>query len=190
MLYIQTPLYRYENLEKVYESIPKHEDIRWFISKISERPTPESYIWKDERVTLFDVDCIDSDTISKRNTCFNEINRNSWFCLLDDDNTFHNGMYELYQEYKDSEFIGMIVGIQNGSANNFRLAPIYPKWGKIDTGNVLCHSSILDKAKWKKRSNVPKDFLFWRDCFKVFGTKNTILLNKVISNYNVLRPEI
>jgi hypothetical protein len=85
------------------------------------------------------------------------------------------------------KFKGMIIGQQNGSNNNFRLDTTYPSPGKIDTGNVLCHTMALETNKWSKGSSGPRDFTFWNNCFKLFKRQNTILLKEVISNYNTLR---
>lgn len=186
MLHIQTILYRYENLDKVYESIPKHEDITWHISKVKSRKTPESKIWEDKRVILYDINCKDNDFIAKRNTSFNRM-KEGWFCLLDDDNTFHNHMYEVYQRYKNTDFKGMIIGQQNGSNNKLRLDANYPSPGYIDSGNVLCHTIALETIKWSRGSFGPRDFTFWDNCFKLFKRQNTIILKEVISNYNTLR---
>lgn len=186
MLHIQTILYRYENLDKVYESIPKHEDITWHISKVKSRKTPESKIWEDKRVILYDINCKDNDFIVKRNTSFNKI-KGGWFCLLDDDNTFHNHMYEVYQKYKDTDFKGMIIGQQNDSNNKLRLDANYPSPGYIDSGNVLCHTIALETIKWSRGLSGPRDFTFWDNCFKLFKRQNTIILKEVISNYNTLR---
>jgi len=186
MLHIQTILYKYENLDKIYESIPKHEDITWHISKVKSRKTPESEIWKDERVILYDIDCKDDDFVAKRNTSFNGMKK-GWFCLLDDDNIFHNHMYEVYLRYKDTDFKGMIIGQQNDSNNNFRLDTTYPYIGRIDSGNVLCHTLALETNKWQNSLKYPRDFLFWDNCFKLFKIENTVLIKEVISNYNALR---
>lgn len=187
MLHIQTILYRYENLEKVYQSIPKNDDIIWHISKVSYRQTPDSEIFKDPRVRLYDLNCSDRDFVNKRNASFKEM-KEGWFCLLDDDNTFHPHMYKVYEKYKDSEFKGMIIGRQNGSINNFRLEAVYPSPGRIDAGNVLCHTSILEKVKWRNGAGGPRDYIFWKACFDIFKKENTIILREIISNYNTLRP--
>jgi len=186
MLHIETILYRYENIDKVYESIPKHEDITWHISKVKSRKAPESEVWKDKRVILYDIDCKDNDFVSKRNIPFNRM-KDGWFCLLDDDNTFHDHMYEVYQKYKDTDFKGMVIGQQNSSNNKLRLDANYPSPGWIDTGNVLCHTTALETNKWQNSLKYPRDFLFWYNCFKLFKRQNTILLKEVISNYNTLR---
>lgn len=187
MLHIQTILYRYENLDKVYESLPKEKDIKWHVSKITSRKTPDSCIWEDERVILYDIPCSDNDFVTKRNTSFANM-KEGWFCLLDDDNTFHPNMYEVYKKYKDTDFKGMIIGQQNGSNNNFRLEARYPSPGLIDSGNVLCHTNVLKLAKWRNGTGGPRDYIFWEYCFRLFRVKNTILLKEVISNYNTLRP--
>ena len=57
MLHIVTPLYRYELLEKVYRSIPKHADIVWHIAKTSRREQlTNSFITEDSRIRLYEID--------------------------------------------------------------------------------------------------------------------------------------
>lgn len=187
MLHIQTPLYRYENLEKVYESIPKHEDIIWHVSKIKSRETPDSPIWQDKRVKLYDIDCQDNDTVAKRNVCFEQMNE-GWFHLLDDDTTFHPNMYGAYLRMIKGSFKGMLVGSQNDHRGKLRLQPSFPRSGYIDTGNVLCHTSLLEKVQWQLSDEHPRDYFFWKNCFEALGKKDVAFTFQVISNYNTLRP--
>ena len=184
MLHIQTPLYRYENLEKVYNSIPKHEDITWHVSKVKSRETPSSPIWEDKRVKLYNIDCKDSDTITKRNTSFAEM-KDGWFHLLDDDTLFNMNMYNFYKSIKD-DGTKMYVGFQNDKNGKTRLTPFFPVCGYIDSGNVLCHTSLLKDVKWHQFRNEPKDCVFWKKCYQVLGEKNLKFVKLVISDYNVL----
>lgn len=185
MLHIQTPLYRFENLDKVYESIPKHEDIIWHVSKIKSRETPKSKAWDDPRVRLYDVDCLDTDTVAKRNASFDEM-KEGWFHLLDDDTTFHSNMYKVYRNVKDAD-LKMVIGIQLDNRGKLRLSPNYPRAGYIDTGNVLGHSSLTEKVAWMKSDPYPRDYFFWKNCFVYSGEENVLLINEVISHYNMLR---
>lgn len=185
MLHIQTPLYRFQNLERIYESIPKHEDIIWHVSKIKSRKTPESYVWDDPRVRLYDVDCLDTDTVAKRNISFNEM-KEGWFHLLDDDTTFYDNMYKVYSNIKNSD-LKMVIGAQLDEKKRLRLRPSYPRSGYIDTGNVLAHSSLTEKVAWIKSDPYPRDYFFWKNCFVHSGEENVLLINEVISHYNMLR---
>jgi len=186
MLHIQTPLYRYENLEKIYDSIPKHEDIRWHISKIKSRETPDSHIWDDKRVILYDIDCEDKDTVTKRNTAFANM-KEGWFHMLDDDTTFNSNMYNTYLQIKDAKFKGMIIGNQNNHNGKLRLFPTFPRSGYIDTGNVLCHTFVLDRVQWMPSDKDPRDYIFWKNCYEIVGIQNVFMIYIPISNYNMLR---
>jgi hypothetical protein len=71
---------------------------------------------------------------------------------------------------------------QNSSNNKLRLDANYPSPGKIDTGNVLCHTTALETNKWSKGSSGPRDFTFWNNCFKLF--KRQFLLRSVDRSLN------
>lgn len=189
MLHIITPLFRYENLPKIYSSLPSSNDIIWHIAKISTRePLNYDFVKTDPRIKIYEIDCKDRDLITKRNTIFSNI-KEGQFHLLDDDTIFYQPMYSTYLKHKD--YVGMIIGKQISKDMNERLKEGYPHQGSIDAGNVLCHSSILDKVKWEERSGLKhmkcRDFIFWDNCFKIFGPDQTILIPEGISIYNALR---
>jgi hypothetical protein len=188
MLHIITPLYRYENLPKIYSSIPKYDDIVWHISKTSRREKlTYDFIKSDHRIKVYETDCEDNDLFVKRNIVFDSI-KEGHFHLLDDDTVFYKPMYSVYKKYNN--FIGMIIGKQLLKNMTIRLDENYPKYCYIDTGNVLCHSSVLSKVRWEYREGYGNDFVFWDNCFKIFGKKKTILMPKSISIYNKLNKKI
>ena len=186
MLHIITPLYRFENLENVYNSIYMDNDIIWHISKSKKREDlTNDFIKTDKRIRLYNVDCEDTDTTSKRNVVLETIN-DGYFCFLDDDTIFHENMYLKYRECLENRFIGMMVGEQTDWDGKLRLIASYPKYGRIDTGNVIAHHSCLTDCKWPK-THTPKvnqkDFLFWESVYNYYGKKCAIW-NKPISYYN------
>ena len=186
MLHIITPLYRFENLENVYNSIYMDNDIIWHISKSNKREDlTNDFIKTDKRIRLYNVDCEDTDTTSKRNVVLETIN-DGYFCFLDDDTIFHENMYLKYRECLENRFIGMMVGEQTDWDGKLRLIASYPKYGRIDTGNVIAHHSCLTDCKWPK-THTPKvnqkDFLFWESVYNYYGKKCAIW-NKPISYYN------
>ena len=186
MLHIITPLYRFENLENVYNSIYMDNDIIWHISKSNKREDlTNDFIKTDKRIRLYNVDCEDTDTTSKRNVVLETIN-DGYFCFLDDDTIFHENMYLKYRECLENRFIGMMVGEQTDWDGKLRLIASYPKYGRIDTGNVIAHHSCLTDCKWPK-THIPKvnqkDFLFWESVYNYYGKKCAIW-NKPISYYN------
>lgn len=188
MLHLITPLYRYKNLSKIYSSIPPNEDIIWHIAKTNKRKNlTDSFIDSNPQIKVYEIDCEDNDLITKRNTVFDEI-KSGHFHLLDDDTLFHNNMYQVYKDYED--FNGMIVGKQVYKNNKTRLNASYPVRCYIDAGNVLCHSSVLEQVRWEERDGYEhlgcKDFIFWENCFKIFGQSKTILIPDIISVYNQL----
>lgn len=185
-LHIITALYRFEYLEDIYRSIYMDSDIVWHISKSNKREDlTNDFIKTDKRIRLYNVDCEDTDTTSKRNVVLETIN-DGYFCFLDDDTIFHENMYLKYRECLENRFIGMLVGEQTDWDGKLRLIASYPKYGRIDTGNVIAHHSCLTDCKWPK-THIPKvnqkDFLFWESVYNYYGKKCAIW-NKPISYYN------
>lgn len=189
MLHIITPLFRYENLPNVYSSIFKSNDIIWHISKTSRRLNPDyDFIKEDETIKLYNSDCDDSDTTTKRNIVLETI-KDGYFCFLDDDTIFHEKMYEKYLECVENNFVGMIVGQQLKSNGQIRLKASIPEFCYIDTGNVISHHKCLEKCRWPSSHQEginQKDFLFWDSVYNYYGRKCGIS-NSPISYYNKLK---
>jgi hypothetical protein len=191
MLHIITPLWRFENLENLYNSILMDEDITWHISKSNKREDLNySFINDDKRIKIYNVECEDSQAYLKRIEVLNNIN-DGYFCFLDDDTIFHENMYIKYKECEESGFIGMLVGEQLNPINELRLIASPPKYMFIDTGNVLSHTSCLKECRWPE-THIPKvnqkDFLFWDSVYNFYGKKCAIW-NQPISYYNKLSKD-
>lgn len=186
MLHICTPLYRFDNLQEVYSSIPKKEDIIWHVA-VSSRRMSALLIPSDERIKMYTVDAPDNDVSAKRNIVFDNIH-DGWFCLLDDDTYFHEGMYRLYKRIQEENYVGMVNGRQLTKHNKIRLYTLpSPELKRIDTGNVLCHHSVLRHIKWGPDENdvtIPKDFVFWKKVYDYFGQLREV--TDEISIYNAL----
>lgn len=188
MLHIITPLFRLPMINLVSKSIPLFDDIIWHISLTNQNETllPED-IKQRKNVKIYSLDCDDKDTTAKRNACLNTIN-DGFFCFLDDDTIFHPNMYEIYQKKNNVNFNGMVIGQQLKNNNTLRLNCSIPINGRIDTGNVLCNTSCLEKIKWPLHAQHGKarDFLFWTAVWNHYG-KRAELINTPISYYNKLR---
>jgi hypothetical protein len=190
MLHIVTALYRPELLDKIYKSIPKHKDIRWHVAKSNERISLQyDFIYEDDRVILYNVDCSDVESWTKRQTCLDQINK-GYFCFLDDDTVFHENMYKEYQKLKEEGYVGMLVGKQENSKGKIRLGANLPRFCQIDIGNVIAHSKcnkhIEFPVKVESRTSA-RDYQYWRDVFKYYTRNNTRLVKRVISVYNALK---
>ncbi|WP_064196175.1 MULTISPECIES: hypothetical protein [Emticicia] len=186
MLHIITPLYRFHLLEKVYQSIPKNDDIRWHIAKSTQREKLEyDFIQTDSRIHLYELDCPDADTVTKRNVIFANIKDGFFYCL-DDDTLFLEEVYNVYKEYHHTDFKGMIIG-QSNLIKKVQLSAD-PKKSWIDTGMVICYFSVLEREKWEWTEIAGRDCYFWSRCYQFFGEENIIFLDKVISHYNSLSP--
>jgi hypothetical protein len=182
MLHIVTPLYRYDLLEKVYQSIPKHADIIWHIAKTSRREKlTNHFLTADQRIKLYEIDCADDDMVTKRNVVFAAI-QDGYFYLLDDDTIFLDALYAVYQQYSQANFKGMVIG------NTNLLKASYPilkaTQPRFDTGMVLSHHQVLRAVAWDWHPTLPRDFYFWRRCYEFFGKESTVLIDKVIAHYN------
>jgi hypothetical protein len=188
MLHICTPLYRYDNLRDIYHSIPKEEDIVWHIASSFVSRPPIIWFPDDDRVKLYSLKVPDNNVIAKRNHIFDNIH-DGWFHLLDDDTYFHKGMYEVYKRTKKENYVGMVNGRQTLPNGRTRLIALsVPKLTGIDTGNVLCHHSVLRSVKWafdEKDPTIPKDYVFWKNVYDYFGKVK--MVSDVVSVYNGLR---
>lgn len=190
MLHLVTPLYHFDLLKKVYKTIPPHADIIWHIAVSSQREkVPYNFVYNDPRIKLYEVDCADNDTTTKRNVVFENINE-GFFYLLDDDTVFMPQLYELYLQVSAEGFNGMVVGNQKHYCfkNNLKHA-IYPtadpETTHIDSGMVLCYYTVLSKVRWKKDC-FPRDYTFWSNCYSFFADEKTKTVNQTISIYNAL----
>ena len=188
MLHIMTPAFRFGKLEKVYSSIPAHEDIKWHISKSNKRKDIDfGFIKDDSRIVLHNVDCEDHEIHKKRNEVFDKI-KDGYFCLLDDDTILHENMYLKYKECEEQNFVGMVVGQQLDNRDRVRLIAIKPEHCKIDTGNVLAHTACLKECRWPNTSIVKdpcRDFFFWESVCNYFNKECTVW-DAPISYYNKL----
>ena len=191
-LHIITALYRFENLEKIYNSIYMDDDIVWHISKSNKREDlTNNFIKTDKRVKVYNVECEDSDTTSKRNVVLETI-KDGYFCFLDDDTIFHENMYIKYRECVENSFVGILVGEQLDWDGKLRLIAHFPKYCRIDTGNVLAHHSCLETCRWPD-THIPKvnekDSIFWESVYDYYGKKCAIW-NQPISYYNQISKKV
>lgn len=186
MLHLVTPLYRYDLLERVYQSIPRGDDVVWHLAKTSRRPPLDhAFIARDPRIRVYDIDCDDTDIVTKRNTVFAAIT-DGYFYLLDDDTICVEGLYRVYREYCAAGFEGMIVGGSN--LNRARTPSTDPALNRLDTGAVICFHAVLRHVQWAWSADYARDRLFWSRCFAFYGVGRTVVLNRTIAAYNHLGP--
>lgn len=188
MIHIVTALYYTQYLEDVYNSIYMDPDIRWHICKSKDQELPnKSFLKTDKRILIHDVDCQNNEPYKKKNAALDKI-KDGYFCFLDDDTTFHENMYLKYRQCSESQFVGMLVGEQLDPKGKLRLIASKPVFERIDTGNVLCHHSALEKVRWKNEfidGVNSRDFNFWNEVYE-FYDKKCAITNVPISNYNKL----
>jgi hypothetical protein len=83
----------------------------------------------------------------------------------------------------------MFIGEQLDKHGKLRLIASFPKYTRIDTGNVLSHSSCLKTCRWPETYEYgknAKDSLFWESVYTFYNYKCAIW-NQPISYYNKLR---
>jgi hypothetical protein len=193
MLHIITPVYRTNFLQRIYETIPKKEDVVWHIPCIKKRQNEINITGITEYpiIKKYFLDCEEEEAFknsSKRNLCLDSI-KDGYFCFIDDDTIFLDEMYNLYKDLSHKKYIGMAVGEQIKKNGSKRLNASIPTYANIDTGNAIAHHICLLKCRWKfddKNIKLPKDYVFWNSVYEFFH-KQCLLINKVVSIYNKLR---
>jgi hypothetical protein len=184
MLHLITPLYRFQNVEKIYESITNYSDVTWHIGKSASKPYVPPF--EDGRVKVYDVNCADTDPVAKRNFALSKV-KDGYFHLLDDDTLLHPNMYKLYKQMEELDYKGMVIGrqIQDGK---LRLKEVTrPIYCSIDAGNILCHHSAINHILTApdKSMHLAPDYNLWEKAHSFF--KESKMTEDVISFYNALR---
>jgi hypothetical protein len=185
MLHLVTPLYRFQNVEKIYESITNYPDIVWHMGKSAHRPYKPPF--EDGRVKVYDVNCADSDPVAKRNFALSKVN-DGYFHLLDDDTLFHPNMYKLYKQMEELDYKGMVIGKQVEKDKKLRLKELpHPVYCYIDAGNVLCHHSAIEYILTNpdKKAHLAPDYNLWEKAYSFFNEAK--MTEEVISTYNALK---
>lgn len=183
-LYILTSLFRFENVDKIAQSIPYEENITWVISKSSQR---ENIKITHPRAKVIELDIEDNaeNAIHKYEAMRKAIGP-GFFMVLDDDNVFTKEMYGAFLSYRYE--YNMIIGQMLRYDGSVYLNAHIPECGKIDAGNVLCRSSagLANDFHNLKQYDCP-DGMFWKRCYDYFKGQKILLLNEPIAKYNALR---
>lgn len=200
MLHIATPVYRREFLEQIYDTIPKENDITWHLAKSKHTDALPISLLQDARIKIYEIDCLDTDTVAKRNAIFEQIS-DGYFYLLDDDTIFLKEVYTVYADCLQSNFMGMSIGnqkfgaypkiFQRLNAHSLEIMGKEPDFSVfiIDTGMVISHHSVLRHIKWSSPKHYYNDCYFWSACYAYFGVDNVRLINETISYYNFFGPK-
>ena len=179
-----TPLIRPQNLQAMYDSIPKHEDINWMIVTNPETAKQVKDLNFDSRCILYamDIEESQSNVHKKANFSFKHSKPGFWFGF-DDDTTFNHNCYEAYKKYgKDYDFI---VGQQILKDGHIRQAQ-KPKPCVTDGAQAIISTKLLEGIEFKSFANdLAADCTFLLDCWN--KTDKHLILNELISNYNFLR---
>ena len=185
MLHLVTPLYRFHNVEQIYNSIINYEDVIWHVGKSEDKEY--EFPHRDDRVKIYNVPCRDIDAVAKRNFALANVTE-GYFHLLDDDTTLHPNMYKLYKEMNELNYKGMVIGKQILKSGVLRLREVQrPIYCQIDAGNVLCHHSAINHIlnAPDKSMHLAPDYNLWEKAYNFF--KECKMTPDVISVYNLLR---
>ena len=190
MLNLFTPLFRINNLRKVYDSIPKHDDIHWIIVTCEENNFDLFEYERTPNITIIKLKTPEGiENIHLKTNAALKILKDGFYFGLDDDTTFNPNTYELYKKYKYTHkmIIGKQLHIHKGKVQ-IRLNETIPECCKIDGAQALIHTSI---AKQIPIGSLAKshcaDGLWLLDLWNACKPNERILVPEVISNYNFLR---
>lgn len=174
MLHLVTPLFRLEHLDHIYASWTAYPDVVWHIAKIRSRPALTNAFLADPRVRIYELDCPDNDTITKRNHIFDQI-QEGHFYLLDDDTRPHPNLYPLYEQYRDEGNVGMLMGGTYRRKTGVTHKGVLPVGMHtiVDTGMGLSHHIVLRHVRWAYREGAANDKFFWHRCYLFFGPEAT-----------------
>ncbi len=184
-LTLLTPLFRSGMLQKIKSSIPNVPDIDWLIIISKER---EILIHECETLglpyLLIDEPDIRSSIPIKVNRAV-EAMRPGFFQGIDDDTTFNQNSYKIFQQYKDTH--KLIIGQQQLKDNTIRPAQ-KPARCYTDGAQMLVHSDIVKQCKFTCFTEDPQaDCQFMLDCWEKAKPNEIAIVHEVIINYNFLR---
>jgi hypothetical protein len=178
---IITPCSRPQNLLLISESIniPK-ENYRWIVVFDSTTLPDKSYIPDNCECYLHK----DSNSISgngQRNFALDLV-KTGYIYFNDDDTTLHP---ELWDNVKDcnEEFISFSQSLPN---HQIRLTGDVIELYNIDSHNFLVSKNLIGDSRWRLDAYTA-DGYFATECYGKASSKKFI--NKVLSIYNLLRPE-
>lgn len=179
-----TPLFRINNLHKVYESIPKHDDIHWIIVTCESNNFNLSQYERTPNITIVKLKTHEGfeNVHLKVNAALKHL-RPGFFMGLDDDTTFNHNTYEAFKKYGND--YDMIVGQQKLPDGGIRIAQ-KPLHCHTDGAQGIISTKLLEGVEFRSFANDPTaDCNFLLDCWN--KTDNHLLLHEVTTNYNFLR---
>lgn len=194
-LNIITVLWRKNYILEQYKTIPKKPDINWILCKTDLwGKIPDQILFNTELKTIVSEIKIKNeiehvtDFILKINDGLKNV-EDGFFYILDDDNSFNNEIYNVFNKYKNSNY-KMIIGRQIRNKKGKILHAQYPQHKRIDMGNVICSTDVFKKIDYfngVKKELLEYDWQFWIQCFNSISKDDVLLLHKNIFNYNGLR---
>jgi len=180
MLNIITIAWNRVYLEELEKTIPK--ECTWWISVSDENTRNISGFYLPQNTKLIRTR---NDWYSRVSSVFSHLeNIEGYFCFVDNDTLFHEGMKNAYNTVKKN----MLIGKQAYCNEKIRLNQNIPICGHIDMGNVLCNNNVLKSVQYEYKEGI-SDYILWNKCFNYLGG-DIELSDKVISYYNYQRNQI
>lgn len=186
MLNLVTPLFRKNNIHNVFSTIPKQDDILWWIVYCKNRTDlyEDIKIYENNKfIKIIAVD-LEEDNLKnlhiKMNTVLIQVK--GFFQCIDDDNAFHPNSYQLY--FKHKENYKMIIGKSIRANSQIYCQPNLARGG-IDGGQAIIHSDCFTSVllqDFTKDNCADGSFLI--QCYQFCGEENVIILDEVSAYYN------
>lgn len=176
---IITPCTRPKNLLKISESINIPRDrYRWIVVFDSEKLPDENLIPENCEAHLFkDPKSVFGN--AQRNYALDLI-KDGYIYFNDDDTAIHKDFWENIKNLNND----FILFVQEHKTGRIRFNGRDMRVGQIDSHNFLLHNSLVGISRWEL-DKYDADGRFALECFA--KAKNHILLDKVLSTYNLLR---
>lgn len=183
MLNIVTVGFNHDFLEPLYNSIPKEEDVIWYVHTHEDNTQPE-FLMNKNITWIRSNESTDFSNFDRRiNILFKEVlntDPSGHFQIVDEDTLYNPNAYKLYKENQDVN--GLIIGNQVYCNGTLRLRNCVPSGGYIDTGSCISSVSLLNYVEWDNKKTMTPDAKFWLRCYNF--AKQVKFIDEPLSFYN------
>jgi len=190
-LNIVTPLIRAENLEKIYNSIPKEEDVHWIIIKHKDLNIDDfvkTIIGGISLVTVVSCDFEEGlHNLHRKMTMGYVVMKPGMYHGLDDDNEYWPDAYNIFKEYPQYKFI---LGKQPYKlpSGQYTHEAQPPERGVTDGAQAMIDVEIVKQNAIGNLKDDPcADGTFLVKCWDACKHEERMLVDRQIATYNTLR---
>lgn len=173
-LTIITPCIRYQNLNKISESIP--DKVRWIVIFDSNKKPDAKFIPKNAETYI-----LKSPTrgYPQSNLGIDKVD-SGWVYFLDDDTLLHKNLLKTLSNFNGADFIHFNQQFPDGRKRIGGKVAVK----HIDKGNFIVKRSLIGNDRFENCASA--DGMFAEKMYK--KAKKPLYLNKCLSVYNALRP--